>query len=167
MTLGLIITLTDSGLLMFNRSAAQEASCSFLIPCITALPFTGWFTRSQWLAIFGQTSAWSRKMDGFFPPLIYFFCRPSSPKGIKAEKVTWIFVPRKSSGQNNLGCFYIDSTIYSIIAVEHLLLCSCLRPCRSMAGQSRWNPWSHRAYILQGETESKSKDKWTWECMIL
>lgn len=44
MTLGLIITLTDSGLLVFNRSGAQEASCSFLIPRVTALPFTGWFT---------------------------------------------------------------------------------------------------------------------------
>lgn len=34
--------------------------------------------------------------------------------------MTWIFVPRKTSEQNNPGCFHIDSTIYSIIAVEHL-----------------------------------------------
>lgn len=113
----------------------------------------GWFTGSQWLTIFGQTSAWIEK-DGCLSSIGFISSVAHHLQRIKAEKVTWIFVPRKSSGQNNLGCFYIDSTIYSIIAVEHLLLCSCLRPCRSMGGQSRWNPWSRRAYILLGETES-------------
>ena len=111
------------------------------------------------MEIFGQSSAMIEKEEWLSRSVDLFPLSHIVPEKDLSREGDMDSVPGKTPWQNNFRCSYIDSIIYSIIAVEQLLLCSCLRLWRYMTGQSRKNPWPHGASILLGETENKSKDK--------
>lgn len=161
----------DSGLLLFNWSATRRPCAPPLIPCITALPFMEWLTEVTVVGDIWPVICNDRERRMAFSLCWFISSVTHLPEKDLSREGDMDSVPGKTPWQNNFRCSYIDSIIYSIIiysiiAVEHLLLCSCLTPWRYMTGQSRKNPWPHGASILPGETENKSKDKWTWDCVI-
>ena len=150
-------SVIDSGLLLFNLSAAQEALCSFshsLHHCFALYGMVHWgHCGGSYLASHLHDRQMAFSLYWFIYSITYH-----PRKGFKQRR--WHeFCPQENSLAKQFWFFihwfiYLLDNYYGVPTAGHWP-----RHWRYMNGQSRQSLWHHGAYILVGETENKPVDK--------